>query len=247
MPLPPLARSSACRAALVALPLLLLALLLALPAGPAAAASTGPAEVFRVAPGSGKIALTFDGADWPGRITDILTTLRAHHARATFFLTGGYLIHWPRTTRMIANAGMEIANHSYDHVDFTGLSDGAIRNEVRAQEALYTRTTGLPEIHYWRPPYGAVNSRVLNVVSGLGWRTIMWSLDSLDTGGAPKSAAYIFNRLTSPSRSRLDGGILLLHVNPNGTVDALPRVLNYLGAIGLQPVTVGDLLGDTGR
>ena len=211
---------------------------------PAAAAPTPAPEVFRVPAGSGKVALTFDAGEWPGRVQTILDTLARHHAKATFFLCGIYIDSFPSRAKAIAAAGHELASHSYHNVDHRYLSNQQIRNEIRLQEAALLRATGRHNAPYWRAPYGYRNDRVLDQVSKLGYRSIMWSLDSLDTVGQPKSANFIFNRLTNRPRSQLDGGILLLHVNPNGTVDSLNRVLNYLDAVGLRQVTVSELLGE---
>jgi peptidoglycan/xylan/chitin deacetylase (PgdA/CDA1 family) len=224
-------------AALVAL------VILALPLPTAAApAEAVPAELFRVPAGSGKVALTFDAGEWPGRVQTILDTLARHHAKATFFLCGIYIDSFPSRARAIAAAGHELASHSYHNVDHRNLSNQQILNEVRLQEAALLRVTGKHNVAYWRAPYGYRDDRVLAQVNKLGYRSIMWSLDSLDTVAPPKSASYIFNRLTNRPRSQLDGGIILLHVNPDGTVDALNRVLNYLDSVGLREVTVSELL-----
>lgn len=224
--------------------LLLLVLILG---GPSPAAATAPAlksEVERIPAGTGKVALTFDAGEWPGRVQTILDTLARHHVKATFFLCGIYIDSFPSRAKAIAAAGHELASHSYHNVDHRRLSNQQILNEVRLQEAALLRVTGRHNVPYWRAPYGYRDSRVLSVVNRLGYRSIQWSLDSLDTVGQPKSANFIFNRLTVRPRSQLDGAILLLHVNPDGTVDALDRVLTYFERVGLHQVTVGDLLGD---
>jgi peptidoglycan/xylan/chitin deacetylase (PgdA/CDA1 family) len=209
---------------------------------PAAAAPAPASEVFRVPAGSGKVALTFDAGEWPGRVQTILDTLARHHAKATFFLCGIYIDSFPSRAKAIAAAGHELASHSYHNVDHRKLSNQQILNEIRLQEAALLRVTGQHNAPYWRAPYGYRDARVLKQVNQLGYRSIMWSLDSLDTVGQPKSANFIFKRLTVRPRSQLDGGIILLHVNPNGTVDSLNRVLNYLDAVGLRQVTISELL-----
>jgi peptidoglycan/xylan/chitin deacetylase (PgdA/CDA1 family) len=221
--------------------------LLGLPLPAAAAPAQTPTqapEVFRVPAGSGKVALTFDAGEWPGRVQTILDTLARHHAKATFFLCGIYIDSFPSRAKAIAAAGHELASHSYHNVDHRKLTNQQIRDEIRLQEAALLRVTGQHNVPYWRAPYGYRNDRVLDQVNKLGYRSIMWSLDSLDTFGQPKSANFIYNRLTNRPRSQLDGGILLLHVNPNGTVDSLNRVLNYLDAVGLRQVTVSELLDE---
>src|SRR4051794_26550972 len=84
------------------LALVLLGLPLPTAAAPPAANLT---EVFRVPAGSGKVALTFDAGEWPGRVQTILDTLARHHAKATFFLCGIYIDSFPSRAKAIAAAG----------------------------------------------------------------------------------------------------------------------------------------------
>jgi peptidoglycan/xylan/chitin deacetylase (PgdA/CDA1 family) len=66
---------------------------------PPAAVATVPAEVFRVPAGQGKVALTFDAGEWPGRIDTLLAALKSHHVKATFFLCGIYIDSFPSRAR----------------------------------------------------------------------------------------------------------------------------------------------------
>ena len=212
--------------------------------GPVAAAppdATIVSQLTRVAPGKGRVALTFDGDAFPGRVTDILTDLRRYNAHATFFLTGSYMDNFPSRARAIATAGQEIASHGYIHRDFRGLTDGAIVRSLTGWVDRLRALTGRTGPPFWRAPYGYSDNRVRVVAANAGFRTIYWTLDSLDTVGAPKSATFIYNRLLHSSIT-LDGAILLLHVNPNGTIDALPRVLAALQARHLRVVSVSQLL-----
>ena len=58
----------------------------------------------------------------------------------------------------------------------------------------------------WRAPYGYSDNRVRVAAAEAGYSTIDWTLDSLDTIGAPKSELFISDRLTH-SGVNLDGAI----------------------------------------
>src|SRR5258708_1307174 len=63
------------------------------------------------------IALTFD--DGPGPFTPkILDYLKEHHSRATFFIEGDQVAAYPQYVRQIRDAGHEIGNHTFSHLDF---------------------------------------------------------------------------------------------------------------------------------
>jgi peptidoglycan-N-acetylmuramic acid deacetylase len=243
-PLLSTARPARAWSLVAALSLMLTCVVAALPAQ-AAAAPNPPryqAQISRVPPGKGRVALTFDADAWPGRTWDIINTLAAYHVRATFFLTGTYMDTFPTRTRGLIRAGQEVASHGYEHRDYRDLTDGGIVRRLAAWDAAYARLSG--GAHgpaFWRAPYGYSDNRVRVAAAEGGYSTIYWTLDSLDTIGAPKSESFIFNRLTHSSVN-LDGAILLLHVNSNGTVDALPHVLANLQARGLDVVTVSALL-----
>jgi peptidoglycan/xylan/chitin deacetylase (PgdA/CDA1 family) len=243
-PLPSAARAPRAWSRLAALLVALAAAVAALPTQVAATPSPPryQGQISRVAPGRGRVALTFDADAWPGRTWDIINTLAAYHVRATFFLTGTYMDTFPTRTRGLIHAGQEVASHGYEHRDYRDLTDGGIVRRLAAWDADYMRLTGGDHgPAFWRAPYGYSDNRVRVAAAEAGYSTIYWTLDSLDTIGAPKSESFIFNRLTR-STVNLDGAILLLHVNSNGTVDALPRVLANLQARGLDVVTVSALL-----
>ena len=102
--------------------------------------------------------------------------------------------------------------------------------------------TGQTARPYWRAPYGASNKYVDAVTRGHGYRNIMWSLDSLDAVGKPKTADFIYNRVCKNERVDLDGAIILLHMAAPASVEALPRILDTLAERGWRVVTLTELL-----
>ncbi len=64
------------------------------------------------------VALTFD--DGPGPYTDrLLQILKDNDAKATFFLIGNKVAANPEGAKRIADAGMEVANHTWEHPNMT--------------------------------------------------------------------------------------------------------------------------------
>lgn len=199
-------------------------------------------QISRVDPGQGKVALTFDADAWPGRITAILNALRRHDTRITFFLTGNYLVNFPRLAKQIHQAGHEIASHGYEHRDYRGLSGEQIAQRLDRWQETFEALTGERGPSFWRAPYGYSDSRVRQAALDKGFSTIYWTLDTQDTIGPPKSRSFIVNRVLNTSWLKLDGAIVLLHVNANGSVDALDEILATLKRRGLRAVTVSELL-----
>lgn len=186
------------------------------------------------------VALTFDdGADGTN-IGSILSTLSDHNVTATFFLTGRGVEHHPQSIRNIAEAGHELANHSYSHPDFTTLTPSQMKTELRKAEELIKQTTGITSKPLFRAPYGATNSAVLQAVGEAGYtHTLHWDVDTIDWRGDSKTV--VLNRVMDNVQP---GSIVLMHTGAGapGTPAALPEMITQLKAQGYEFVTISEML-----
>ncbi len=199
--------------------------------------------MVRGAKGNNRIALTFDAGGTEDTLPQILATLRARGLRVTMFITGKFAEKHPESVRQAAADGHEIANHTYSHRDSRELTDEQLIEELARTETILQELTGRTSKPFWRPPYGARNNHVLNVAASQGYRSVYWTLDSLDSVGQPKTPDFLFNRVTNPPAGvDLDGAVILHHIGFQSTADALPRILDRLQEMGLQVVTVSELL-----
>ena len=140
------------------------------------------------------VALTFDDGSDGTNISSILNTLSAHNVKSTFFLTGQGTSNHPQRIRNIVNQGHDIGNHSYSHPDFTKISASEIRSQLQRTENLIQSVTGRSSKPFFRPPFGASNSTVLNHVGNAGYPySFMWTIDTVDWTG--NSSADIVNRV----------------------------------------------------
>ena len=191
------------------------------------------------------VALTLDAGASAEPVPQILATLREHGVKITFFLTGKWIEDNPELTRQIVADGHEIANHSFTHPDMRNLSDEAIRKELGDTEALLAETAGATSRPLFRPPYGAYDQRVLRLVAGEGYLPIYWTLDSLDSVGEPKTADFLFERITGKlPPDKLRGAIILAHCGSQPTADALPRILDRFAEMGFEVKKVSEVLGE---
>jgi peptidoglycan/xylan/chitin deacetylase (PgdA/CDA1 family) len=86
------------------------------------------------------------------------------------------------------------------------------------------------------------DERVLKIAATLGYRSIYWTLDSLDSVEPVKSPQFLIDRITTKSDAELDGAIILMHVGERSTADALPAIISNLQARGFHLVTISKLL-----
>lgn len=119
------------------------------------------------APARPRVALTFD--DGPGAWTsEILDTLAAHQARATFFLVGGVAAEKRGLVERIAAEGHEIGNHTWSHPRLASDCDDArVYDELARTNDLLADLAGTRPVRFRAPRYD-VDDRVLAVAHRLG-------------------------------------------------------------------------------
>ena len=183
------------------------------------------------------VALTFD--DGPGPHTDrLLQVLTAAHAEATFFLVGEKVAADPAAAARIAQAGMEIGNHTWSHPDLTTLAPAEVADQLSRTTDTIARATGV-RTTLMRPGFGAINDAVLAQVGRQGMAAINWDVVPYD---------WINDTDIAASRTLLmeqvrPGAVVLLHDTFASTVDLVAQFLPVLRANGYHLVTVSDLLG----
>lgn len=203
-------------------------------------------EISRGLPGR-RVAITLDAGAGADPAATILDTLRDYDVQVTFFLTGRWAEENPDLVRRMAAEGHEFGNHTYDHPHLTELDEAGIREQARRTEEIIRGLTGQSTRPYLRPPYGSRNAYVLEVLAREGYLSIYWTVDSLDSIGQPKTAAFLVDRVTHPTDGSgnpipLDGAIFLMHVGNSTTAEALPAILDRFRQEGYQVVRVSEIL-----
>ncbi|MFE3827949.1 polysaccharide deacetylase family protein [Streptomyces sp. NPDC059092] len=182
------------------------------------------------------IALTFDAG--PSAYTpQLLDTLKKEKVHATFFLLGeNHVVKYPDLVRRIADEGHEVANHTWSHKILTDLDADGVREELtRTQEAVEKITGHRPTL--MRPPQGRTDDEVSEVSRELGLAQIMWSATAKDY--STTDSALIEKRILEQAEG---DGIILLHDIYEGTVPAVPGIIEKLKKRGYTFVTVPELL-----
>ncbi len=187
-------------------------------------------------PSKRMIALTFDATYGDNQTYELLEILRNNDIKATFFLSGIWLINYPELARAIATEGHEIANHSYTHPHMTLISLPEIRNQIVRTDALINNVTGLGS-YLFRPPYGEYNQAILNELASLGYVTIMWTIDTLDWKNPGADA--IVTRVVENAEP---GSIVLMHQSAPDTLAALQTMITKLREKGYEFGTVTQVI-----
>ncbi len=186
------------------------------------------------------IALTFDDGPHRTMTDDILEVLARYDVKATFFVIGRNALEYPDVLRRVAAAGHEIGNHTHTHPKLREQNAESFAEELTEAEKAIGETIGISPTLF-RPPEGFLEGVIETVAKEHGYRTVLWSVDTLDWTDAP--ATDIERRIMQGVK---DGGIILCHdyiVGKGHTAEALNRVIPRLLEEGYRFVCVSELLG----
>lgn len=212
---------------------------------PGIVTSTG--EVLRGVRGKSEIALTFDAGANAECFEDLIAALESARVRSTFFITGNWAQRNMDCAKAITKHGHEIGNHTWNHLALPKYSDEIVREEITRAEALLTEISGQTPRPRLRAPFGERNGRVLRIAANLGYRSIYWTIDSLDSVEPRKTPQFLVDRITSKTDAELDGAIILMHVGIKSTADALPAIIANLQGRGFKLVTISRLMETGGK
>jgi peptidoglycan/xylan/chitin deacetylase (PgdA/CDA1 family)/LysM repeat protein len=225
--------------------------------------AAGNAQTFYTIPGAGQgVALTFDmgGRLDPG--VEILNLLIARRVCATLFPTGA-MAQTAEGQQIMAIVRahpelFEIGNHTMHHCDLVRGGGGSpttapcaggvpsadfIRRQLTDAAAILKQQTGQDPRPYWRPPYGSINSGVLQAAAAAGYtKTFMWDIDTIDwkpiTQGGP-TAQQIATKVITQAEG---GSNVLMHLGGYETLEALKIMIPGLRDRGFLLTSLSDLL-----
>lgn len=202
---------------------------------------------YNANPGDEKVvALTFDDGPWP-TTEELLKVLKDNDAKATFFTIGRQIADQPKTMKKMAEAGHQIATHSWDHadsgggngVDMTRQNAETQIEEVQKGQQAIADATGQEASKAFRSPGGNFHDDIIWTLQPYITSEIGWNIDTEDwrTPGAEAIAERIMGAKS--------GDIILMHDGGGSrdqTIEALKVALPYLREKGFKFVTIDELL-----
>jgi peptidoglycan/xylan/chitin deacetylase (PgdA/CDA1 family) len=183
------------------------------------------------------VALTFD--DGPSPFTDrLLQILNDNDAKSTFFLIGNKVAANPAGAKRVADAGMEVANHTWEHPNMTTIPPEDIGSQIsKANDAIQAATGQRPKL--LRTAGGLINDNVLAAAKQQGMADINWDVIPFDWMNDANTAATTY-MLKTQIKPR---SVVLFHDTYSSTVDVVYQFIPVLKANGYHLVTVSQLLG----
>lgn len=153
----------------------------------------------------------------------------------TFFIGGQWAEKNEELLKSIHKDGHELGNHGYKHLYHSKLTPDKNKEEILKTEEIIKRVTGC-KTELFAPPYGDLNDTVVDSAEALGYKVIMWSIDTIDWN--TKDYKKILKRLEDKQHN---GAIVLMHPT-KVTIEALPEIIGNLESQGYKISTVSDVI-----
>ncbi|MCL2847527.1 MAG: polysaccharide deacetylase family protein [Firmicutes bacterium] len=198
---------------------------------------------------SDKVAIMFLVTRDSDGINDILNVLYNHNKRATFFVTGSWVLENSTGLRNIVLAGHELGNAGFFENSEGRLTATKVREEIELNHNLVQQTTirpadiGMPSfrgvrMNLFLPIHDNFPIGFVDTARALGYTTIIGRNARLDTNA---TAVQILANVTED----IEGGDLLLMPASSNSASVLGKVLEHIASLELSSITARELLGIT--
>lgn len=195
--------------------------------------SASQGAVYQGNTSSNKISLMINVCWGTEYLGDMLKILEEKNVKVTFFVGGVWAADNEEILIQMVEKGHEIGNHAYSHKDHDKLTKESSRQEILTTHNLVKSIVG-KEMNLFAPPSGAYNSQTVEVAKELGYKTIMWTRDTIDW--RDQDVNTIYNRAINNAK----GGDLILMHPTEATKNALPKIIDALQSQGFELVSVSD-------
>ncbi len=131
-----------------------------------------------------------------------------------------------------------MGNHGGWHGMASQMSRGEVARLIQegGEDAILMATGQKPQI--FAPPAGDFNKQTIAVAAELGYKTVLWTVDTVDW--QRPAPTVIIDRVIG----KINNGSLVLMHPTKPTLEALPVILDHLSNRGFVCVTVSELLAD---
>lgn len=166
----------------------------------------------------------------------MLNVLKKYQITTTFFVGGSWALENQELLKEMKADGHEIASHGYSHKEHAKLDYNANFIEIQKCHDIVKNILE-EEMELFAPPGGSYNENTIKAASELGYKTIMWTRDTIDW--RDKDANLIFNRATT---SMTGGDLILMHPTECSS-EALEKIIDYAKNHNFKLTTVSETLG----
>ena len=193
-----------------------------------------PSFTWGVPEAKNKIYLTFDDGPTVKVTNWVLSELKKHNAKATFFCIGKNIDNHPEILANIINGGHLIGNHTQNHLNGWKTKRNKYVSDVLNSKQVNNK---IKTPLLFRPPYGKIKNRQARALQKIGYHIIMWDVLSGDFDSKISKEKCLTNVL----KNTTSGSIVVFHDSDKAFEKlkyVLPQVLKFFSEKGFEFVTV---------
>lgn len=168
-------------------------------------------------------------------LEQMLDILKNSNIKTTFFVGGSWADTTPLLLKRIFDEGHEIGNHGYNHKEHGKISKEKNFEEIKKCHDKVKEIVGV-SMNLFAPPGGSYNKNTINSATSLGYKTIMWTRDTIDWRDHNSDLIY------SRAISNMSGGDLILMHPTKESVVALKQIIEYVTNNNLKIMPVSDVI-----
>ena len=198
---------------------------------------------YRLDPGDGTVALTFDDGPDPQFTPRILDALAEMDVSATFFLVGDQASKCPGLVQRIASSGHAVGTHGASHPEPRHLRFADLHRDYLLGRRIVEEILGT-SVSLFRPPKGHIGPVGTAAIRANRLRAWLWTVDPGDW-----RFGIQVDDLVAATAALVPGDIVLLHdglcqprrpetTDRSVTVEALPAIITHGHSRGLRFATL---------
>lgn len=157
--------------------------------------------LYQIKPRQNELFLTFDDGPEPGITEFVLSLLDSYNAKATFFCCGYNIEKNRELFNLIKTKGHTVASHTMNHLKGETTPLFKYLSDIRKFRSSY-------KTNILRPPYGSLTRIEKILLPILGYKVVLWSIDSTDWFEDVAPNDYYFEKIFSDVKA---GDIVLFH------------------------------------
>lgn len=184
-----------------------------------------PNFIWRIPTDEKTVFFTFDDGPIPEVTPWVLEQLEYYNAKGTFFCVGENIEKHPDVFEMVKNAGHDVGNHTYNHLNGWATDKIPYFHNVR-------KCAHMVKSDFFRPPYGKIRPSQMEFLQR-HYKIVMWDVLSADFDQDITKEQCLNNVL----RSVKPGSIVVFHDSIKAWKNlryVLPNALDILTAEGYQ-------------
>ncbi|MFH1259959.1 MAG: polysaccharide deacetylase family protein [Elusimicrobiota bacterium] len=186
------------------------------------------------------VCLTFDDGPDPEITPKILKILQDYNLKATFFMLGCNAGTYPQIVRLVDDAGQDIGNHTYQHLNFYTYKradkEEKLTQEIERTSLVIKKIIG-KAVRWVRLPYGYNKQWARELAADQGYVFLTW------TFGCDWNKMTADQLIEAYLKNAQNGAIFLLHDGKKHykTIEALPKIIEGLQKKGFKIVTLQEI------